>query len=336
MKQILLSISLFLGIAVNAQTLTEANHSFIAGDVYSTIPCSTVGITPGGTGAAQSWNYTTATSNTIAQVNYTASAYSGSAYPSANISVASATNNVSYYKSSTTDLKYYGGNLTVGGVNVSLTYSLPAYYAIYPMAITNATTTNVSGSGIVFGFPATFSGQCSISADATGTITLPSTNTYSNVIRVITSQTITASASGNTANINIVNYDYYDPTSTYKAALFTISTSTLSSMLGGTSTQTFVTTIKDNVVGVKENSKNAIQLSVFPNPSTSFVNFTTSSTDAVKVTIADITGRIIAAENIEMGKAKMNTNNLNAGVYLYSVTDKYNQVLTTGKFNVEK
>jgi hypothetical protein len=98
-----------------------------------------------------------------------------------------------------------------------------------------------------------------------------------------------------------------------------------------------VTVQKDyNIVGINESQKSEIQLSVFPNPATNFINFTTVSTEAAKVIAYDVTGKIIATELMEMGKAKLNTSTLASGVYIYHVIGKNNQTLTTGKFNVTK
>ena len=103
------------------------------------------------------------------------------------------------------------------------------------------------------------------------------------------------------------------------------------------STQTFVTVLKDYVtVGVKENSKESIELSVFPNPSNSFINFNTASLEASKIIAYDVTGKIVLTEIFENGKVKLDVSNFIGGIYLYTVIDKNNQTLKSGKFNVTK
>lgn len=340
MKKILLSIAVLCGLTAAAQTLNQGNHAYANGDVYSTIPCSTVGISAGASGAGASWNYTSATPNTTGRIDFSASTNTNTGYPSATILVSGGAGNTSYYNSSATDLKYYGGDITVGGVAATLVYSSPAVYASYPMSLSTSTNSSISGSAVVFAQTATFSGNCTVLADATGTITLPSGLTYSNTLRVVTSQTITTSAFPfpiGAANINMVNYDYYDPSTAlaFKAPLFTISTSTLSSG-AGTSTQTFVTVLKDNNVGIKENSQTVTEVSVFPNPATSVVNFNTLSKDAAKVIVYDIAGKVLTAQTLENGNAQLNISALTAGIYVYTVIGNDNQVLTKGKFNVSK
>ena len=340
MKKTILSLFTIIGLSVSAQTLTQANHSYISGDLYATYPCGTVGVSAGSSGAGAVWNYASVTQNTTTPTNYTASVNTNTTYALADIKYDGGTNNKAYYKSTATDLKYYGGDLSINGNGVTLGYSSPAIYAIYPMSLNSTTTTPISGSAVVLGNNATFSGQCTILADATGTMSLPSGNTYSNTIRVKSVQTITTSALPfvGVATITLENYDYYDPSTTliFKAPLFTISTSTLSTPVGGTSTQTFVTTLKDNNVGIYESQKSAIELSVFPNPASNFINFSTTSMEATKVIALDITGKVVITETMEMGKAKMNLSNLSSGVYIYHVLDKNNQVLKSDKFNVNK
>ncbi|MES2513320.1 MAG: T9SS type A sorting domain-containing protein [Bacteroidota bacterium] len=338
MKKTLLSLFTILGFAAGAQTLNQANHSYVSGDLYSTYPCSTVGVSSGASGAGSVWNYGSISQNTATAVNYTATANTNTSYTMANVKYSSGTNSTAYYSSSASDLKYYGGDMSINGVNATLGYSSPAVYAIYPMSLNSTTTSAISGSAVLYANNATFSGQCKILADATGTLTLPSGNTYVNAIRVLTTQTITVSGLPiGPATINLEYYDYYDPSTAlvFKAPLFSISNSTLTSALG-TSAQTFVTALKDNNVGISENQKSLIQLAVFPNPASGNINFATESTDAVKITAFDMNGKIVATEMMEMGKARMNLNNLATGVYMYNVTDKNNQVLKTGKFNVTK
>ncbi|MES2763390.1 MAG: T9SS type A sorting domain-containing protein [Bacteroidota bacterium] len=335
MKKTLLSLSILFSVAASAQ-LTQANHAFAAGDKYSTVPSNTTGIVPGAGGAGATWNYSTMTVNASPIVSYTAATSSNAAYNPANIAVSGGANNTSYYLSSASDLKYYGGDITAAGAVVNVKYSNPAIVALYPMGLNTTTTSITSGTAAVttpFPISGAFSGTCHVIADGTGTLILP-LKTFTNTIRVVTSQTIIAASLSTT--VNLVVYDYYS-TDASKAPILTINTSTLNSSFGGQSEQTAITVQKDyEVVGINESTKASIQLSVFPNPASSVINFSTESMEAVKVIAYDVTGKVVATEALEMGKAKMNLNNLSAGAYMYHVTDKNNQVLKAGKFNVAK
>lgn len=335
MKKIILSLSLLFSVAANAQ-LTQANHAPAIGNpIYSTYQCDSSAITPSAMGANQTWNYGIAGLNSLN--TFTTAASTDVSFNPANVFVSSSANNSSYYLASSTDLKYYGGVLSINGTNITVKYSSPAIFALYPMSLNTTTASITSGNAIVLGQSGTFNGNCNVIADATGTLVLPA-KTFSNVIRINTVQTLTASLAGGfvTATVTLNNYDYYAANAS-KAPIFSILTSTLSSSFGSPSYQKITTVQKDyDVVSVKENSKNTIELSVFPNPATNLINFTTVSTEAVKVIAFDVTGKIVATEIMETGKAKMNTGHLTSGVYIYHVIGKNNQILTTGKFNVTK
>lgn len=335
MKKILLTTFSFLGIIASAQTITEGSHAPMNNDaIFGTYQCDSTGITAGGAGTGQSWNFSSFAPHISTLKTYTTLTSSNVAYNPADVSVSSGSTNTNYYRSYTTKLNYYGGDLTIAGITLNVKYANPAIVALYPMSLNSATTSITSGTvnSIVSG---AFSGTCNLIADASGSLTLPS-KTFTNVLRVVTSQTLSAPSIFNTM-VYMQVYDYYCTDDTVKAPVFSINTSTISSTIGGTSTQTIVTLLKDyNVVGVNETQKSNIELSVFPNPATTVINFSTASLEATKVIAFDMTGKIVATESIEMGKSKLNTSNLATGVYMYQILDKNNQTLTTGKFNVSK
>lgn len=336
MKKTLLSLSILLSLGVSAQ-LTQNNHAPAVGNpFYVTQQCDSTLIIPSAPGAGQTWTYALTGLNAIN--NYSIYASTDVSFNPANVYVGSSANNSSYYLASATDLKYYGGVLSIGGNNITIKYGSPAVVAAYPMSYNTTTASATNGSVNVSGFNGTFNGNCNVTADATGTLVLPA-KTFSNVIRINTVQTLTASLSGGlfTATVTLNNYDYYE-TNASKAPIFSISTSTLLSSAATSPSYQKITTVIKNyaVVGINESQKTNIELSVFPNPSTTFINFSTTSAEAAKVTAFDINGKVVATEILEMGKAKMNTSNLASGVYMYQVTDKNNQLLTKGKFNVSK
>ena len=329
MKKTLLSILTFIGFASSAQ-LTQLNHAPTPGHNFGTYQCDS--LNPGSAGSGVIWNFATLNLHTAMLKNYIVGTSTSSVYPSANIAVGSAINNTFYYASTATNLNYYGGNISANGVDATLNYGTPAVFASYPMSFGTSTTSATAGTVYVTSpFPTSFNftGNCSVLADGIGTLVLPA-KTFTNVMRVATSQTISSSI-----NVNSINYDYYD-ISISRYPILTIATSTISS-LAGTSAQT-VTTILSNydVVKVNENEKSSIEFTFFPNPAANLINFTTTSTEATKIIAFDVTGKIIGTELIESGKTKMNTSNFATGVYMYHVLGKYNQVLKSGKFNVSK
>lgn len=75
-------------------------------------------------------------------------------------------------------------------------------------------------------------------------------------------------------------------------------------------------------------------LKVFPNPVSDVLNFEMDYNKAATAVIMDITGRKIATESFELGKASLNVSNYNKGIYLYQVTNEEGKVIKAGKFTV--
>lgn len=335
MKKILLSLSVLSAVAASAQ-LTQANHTPSFWDpIYTVNQCDTItsGV-PGATGAGAMWSYTPTIHASIAKT-YSCSTSSNLNYPGADGRVSSSASDISYYKTtSATELAYYGGNISVNGVSAEARYSAPAIVASYPMSLNSSTSSVTSGTvNVTSPFPisAPFTGNCQVLADATGTLVLPG-RTFNDIIRLTTTQNLIATS---TATINLLTYDYYSPSSS-KAAILSVQTSTIASF-SGTSTQTITTLQKDfTTVGLKETKAGNTSLSVFPNPASNLVNFSTENGAAYKVAVFDITGKTVATELFEDGKTKLNVSSWNNGIYLYTVIGNNNQVLNTGKFNVNR
>ena len=192
MKKIYLLITTALISATGfAQTLTQANNAMILGDTYSTKQCDSTGINPGGNGASQVYNFSTIAIHNSTIKNYTtvtvASTSSASAYPSASVAVSAGVGANSFYTSNTTDYKYWGGNLNVGGVSAVFGFSTPMAQARYPMSLTNSTVSATSGTLVVLGNNGTFTGNHTVTATGAGALQLPS-STFPNVLKVTTAQ----------------------------------------------------------------------------------------------------------------------------------------------------
>ncbi|MEO6302440.1 MAG: T9SS type A sorting domain-containing protein [Bacteroidia bacterium] len=333
MKKIYLSIFTALaGLSLNAQTLTDANHSPAAGDMFSTWQCdSAVGV--GASGAGALWNYSTIATHSSIVNNYTATTNANASYPIPGVQLGSVANNLSYYKNSASDLKYWGGNITVGAVAATLIYTASAIVANYPMSL-NSTSTSVTGGSITIPALAqngTFTGNSATIADGSGTLALPN-GTFTSVLRVVTTQTINFTIPLGSGSVTQKNWDYYDVAT--KNALFSITTATVVAPLAGTSTQTLATRFKPLVTSVAANIANTSNFSVFPNPSNTTVNFVTENTDAKNVVIYDVTGKLVEKQNLTDGKLKLDVSNYTTGLYMYSVLGNNNQTLKSGKITV--
>ncbi|MBA3681056.1 MAG: T9SS type A sorting domain-containing protein [Bacteroidetes bacterium] len=335
MKKIYLSLLTALaGLSLNAQTLTNANHSPAAGDLYSTYQCDSLGISAGASGAAALWNFTSVATHSSIVNNYTATANANASYPIPGVQLGSAASNLSFYKSTATNLTYWGGNVTIGAIAATFVYTISAVRAAYPMSLNTTSTAATAGS---ISIPAlsqtgTFTGNSTTLADGTGTLALI-TGTFTSAIRVVTSQTINFSVQLGTGSVTQKNWDYFDIGT--KEALFTISTATIVAPLVGTSTQTIVTRHKPLVTGLSTNNNNkTVDMIVYPNPSNTNVNFATENTDAKTVVVYDVTGKMVEKQNLTEGKLRLNVSDYTNGLYIYSIIGSNNQAIKTGKITV--
>lgn len=305
-----------------AQTLSQANHAMAVGNTYSTKQCDSTGITPGGTGASQVWNYGALSIHNAIVKNYTAvtvaSTGSAAAYPSAGVAVSSGANANSFYSSNATDYKYWGGDVNVGGIGVVLNFSTAASYARYPMSLSTTTNNAISGSITTPLGNGTFAGNCTVTASGSGTLNLPG-RSFSNVLKVTTTQTLSFTVILPGTLVQITN-DYYSPAIS-KAPLFTITNSTL--MTTSASIQSYVY-VESNymVLGVKEQQDAAtVSFEVFPNPASENVNisFNNPANETVSYEMINSLGQLVKSEKIEAvngnNKSKISLNGLESGLY---------------------
>lgn len=332
-----LVLSLITVLSINAQ-LTQSNHAPAAGDQYTTLDCGATD--PGASGAGVVWNFSAVPTLTNPALLHTGVAVSSATYANATVAMGTSVTDISYYKSSAGNLLYYGGNLPIPSYSVSINYtSAPAVYAVYPMSL-GTTSTAVIGGSINVTVPTAlsgpFTGNSRVIADGTGTLTLPGGVTFTNVMRVLNSQTISA-----TIIIPVIvtqeTYDYY--AFGIKAPIFSIATTTFAPSFGSTTTQTVVTRNKDavgNPTSLSENSAVKNTFSVYPNPSTTFVTILAHGADAAQALIYDVTGKMVDKVAFNDGKAKLDVSEYNKGIYFFTVLDHDNNKLGVGKITVSQ
>lgn len=86
-------------------------------------------------------------------------------------------------------------------------------------------------------------------------------------------------------------------------------------------------------VGVAEFAN--FEVSVYPNPVVSTVNFKVDGLDNGTILISSITGQQVANVTIN-GEAQVDVTNYNNGVYVYSILDNNGKIVTVNKFVVQK
>jgi hypothetical protein len=328
MKKLYFSIlSAIVGLSLNAQTLTQANHAPSVGDMFGTKQCDSTSINPGASGSGVIWTFTSTIVHP-AITNYTgvttAATGSASSFPSAGVSVSAGAAKNSFYSSTATALQYWGGDVTLGALGATLSYTGTAAAAVakYPMSLSTTSTSLVSGTLTVSGNNGTFNGTCTATADGTGTLKLPSGVTFNNCIRVLTTQNINFNVIV-AGTITQVKYDYYNAVT--KNPLFTIATSSINS-IAGSSTQTVVTIASNYItLGVKENASNSIDLSVYPNPAKDnlTISYYNENGNNASYQVLNALGQVIKQDYLGNDKgiirSEVNVESLPSGIYFVKV-----------------
>jgi hypothetical protein len=313
--------------SMNAQILTQSNHAPIVGDVFQTVDCSSVGINPGGNGVAQTWNYSAMSvlTNTVTNTGVTvASTGSASSYPSASVAIQSGTANL-FYSANSTNLYYWGGDIKVGGQNVTMAYTSAAIYASYPMAFGTTASSTVAGTNNSIAGPGTFSGSNTVTASGTGTLMLPGGYNFSNVLKVTTSTAMTFTTGFGNGTYSQNKYDYYSSLSKYP--LLSITNETISS-LAGTTTETVVT-VNNNykTVGVAEiGNETLTNVTVYPNPAKDNISikFNNENSEFASFQLVNVLGQSIRQQSIPSVKGEtvhnLNLNGIESGIYFVKLT----------------
>lgn len=334
MKQLYAAIfSVGMAGTLTAQ-LTQQNHAPAPGDTYTMISVDPAGINPGASGNNVTWNFSSVQLTNVA-MDFTVASASNANYPNANV-VSGYVGNQSYLSSSSSSLAYYGGDIEVQTVKASLTYTSPAVWAVYPMNLnSNATATTGGNFNASQPFPVsgTFTGTSMVEADGMGTLILP-LNTYSNVMRVRTTQTLDVSAGGGTINGSIIQeiYEYYG---NLKSPLFSIMSATLN--IGVPNSQTIASINKEATVvgtpttGIAQLSKE--QIIVYPNPAAHEVHLL-GLPESGTVEFFDITGKSVKMQKVTSSRMTIDITDLSGGIYMYSVADQTARVIGTGKLTV--
>ncbi len=331
MKKIYLLISAALiSAGAYAQTINQTNNAFVVGDTYSTKQCDSTAINVGGNGSGQTYNYSSIVIHNSVVKNYTAvtvaSTGSTSAYPSASLSLKAGATDNSFYSYTANEAKYWGGNLNVGGIQATIGFSNPQVNMKYPTTLSTSTiSASTTGTLVVLGNNGTFTGSATITATGSGVLQLPSGVNFPNALKVVSTQTISFSTIV-TGSINAIYYDYYSPANS-KAPLFSIQTSSISSLLGNT-TQTYVT-INSNYVALnvkEQEDAAALSLTAFPNPANDniTISYNNPTNEAASYEVISMTGQLVQSEKLNsvsgINKQNITLSNLESGFYFVVLT----------------
>lgn len=309
-KLVITSLVAFAFEAAAQPSLTHASNSPVVGDNFNLK--TTNYVPPGSAGANQTWNLS-AMSSTPATTNYTAvtvaSTPSGSAFPSANVSVTDG----SVYAYYGTSVSAWLNQGTVGS-GVVFSYSNPETYLNYPFNYTN-TFTDPWACTFTSGITFYRTGTSTVTADGWGTVTTPA-GTFNNVMRVHLVQ-VYKDSSFSFPIINYVNdqYIWYRPGTHYPiASVFSFTT--------GTSVSTSGSYLTNVVTGLEENGSFVSSINVFPNPASQNLNVSCNleTNKPCELFIYNGTGQMVKHISeletvVGENKFKLEVSELSSGIY---------------------
>jgi hypothetical protein len=321
--------TIFCAGAMVAQSLTQTNHAPAVGNMYTTKQCDSTGITGGANGAGQLWNYSTIIVHPT-PTNYTvvsATSTGSTAYASANVAMSAGPSKNSFYSSSSSMYQYWGGDLSIGGLAITLTYTNAATYATYPFAFGSSANSTVSGTLTSPAGNGSFSGSASVSGAGTGTIMLPA-GTVNNILKTVTTQSLNYTFPLGSGSITENRSDFYAPTIS-KFPLLTVSSSVLTSTVFGTpqsSSQTIVTIDGAYALGLKESLGLNADFSVFPNPAQEniTISYLNLFSEKASYEVVNAIGQVVMKDvfSASAGEVKNNITiaALESGIYFVKLT----------------
>lgn len=332
MKKIYFAIlsGLFFTQISNAQlTLTKAFNEPVIGDVnISHRWDSTIAIN-NNFGPNTLWDFSTLTTNTsVATSNYTTVSSSTNSASYTNASFAEFDGNAGYtfWKSTstpTTQMELLGIEQPSISINLNANSGIAA---VWPIAFGYNKTDAFSGTAAVqtptANLTGTASGNIKTLGSGTGTVILPGSLTFTNVLQVTATQTINVSLAFGfvTATIVSTTYQYYH--NTQKFPIITVSYQSTS---GAFSTDAGTIRINNNVIaGIRETSLNS-DFSLYPNPATDKLNIVLSNKKAenVSVKIFNNLGQLV--KTATLGNAtdinnQIDLAGLSSGIYVVKTT----------------
>jgi hypothetical protein len=304
MKKLIYS-AILISLTGNLLAQPVTNNTLPAIGSQSTLYQITGSITHGSSGAAQTWDYSSATNSAL--ITYEVIGISDltgtdiSTFPTANYFVESfygATPlGVDFKEVTATRLASLGSRGSGGSYNVN---NMPIYSYEYGMNL-NDNFTFAFNNGDIFR---------TVTYDAYGTLTTPY-GTYNNVIRLQTTET------GVGATTDVL-YTYYATEPVMHSVMNYVVQS------GGGTANKFFTAYTNMVTGTV-NTEKTVHLIVYPNPVQSILNINAPGIEIQTIEIQNLLGETVYFNNVENSDAlNIDVENFNSGIYMVTLVDSEN------------
>lgn len=344
MKKIYLSL-LTIGLTLTASaqlSLTKAFNEPAAGNVNIQKGYDSTSVIPKNTGASQTWNFSSLTTNTVTEVTtYTTAASTPSAalFPTSTLAEDDGSGQYSYWQATATNFELRG---FADGAGSAVTLTNSATAAIWPINFGYANTDNYAGTATL-SLSGPVNGTITTNGTGNGTVILPGSITFTNClqVRMVNRMNITLGTFPLTFTVDILGTDYQYYHGTQKFPIITVSyeKQTMNSASGPTVTNSYNVRVNNAVLtGITDVNFDAINYNVYPNPATESVNINLTNTknETVSVVVMNNLGQVV--KSVDLGNAievkhLLNTSDLASGIY--HITTSVGDKSTTKKLIIQ-
>jgi hypothetical protein len=333
---ILIVVILMNSFLLSAQIrLRYQTHGILSGEVYKYFYADTTGFIPGTGSAGKMWSYPSLTIGANLQLqNYLDPATTpyASSFPTATYAIQNS-DGYEYYKSNSVGTYMLGTASTTS--NAIIPYLDEGTMFVYPFTYNSSISSEYfSGIDTVLGVKYKVNGQITTRGDGYGKLVINGI-TYDSILRVkvdeilhyfeinIPTDTVTK------FRFETLKYQWYRNNSVYpyafKNPIINYIVVNKYDLKGSTPTIPVSTTkeilIDNHVTGINDYTQQPVNLNVYPNPTTGFVNLETNYTSPQKINIelTNASGQVVYFDMISVGAGKnvqkLDVSKLPLGIY---------------------
>ena len=321
-----------LSISIAQPTITATGINPVIGESITAV-ATTATISPGNSGANQTWNLSAITgSSASTTVVAPSSTTNGSSFPNATVCYSSSL--PTYYKTSSTAYQYCG---VVNSGGVIQSFSNLEDFLRFPFTYTNSYTDAFAMSYLSNGYMMYRTGTITVTADGWGTLTTPN-GTFSNILRVHLTENYQDST--NFSGVPFVTSVSTDQYFWYKEGTHASLAAIVSATVQGITTT--VSSYITNPVGINEMSRVVADYSISPNPASDKINlsFVLDENKNVEMKIFNSLGEVVKIINNEylvqgQNITQVDVSTLPNGVYFSQIISE-NNIPETRRFVVSK
>lgn len=338
MKKLFTLLTLALVYVSSHAQWSFASTDFPAvGETQDYTSADTVGFNPGPSGTGQTWDFSGLTNlnSTTWRMVTPSTAPQGANYPAATHAWVNSANDYRFYFV-TSDTVYLLGEKSIASTNCH--YLDSGAVMAFPFSFGNSISDSLIGQ-YADGFisQVTRKGEVSVEYDGSGSLTTP-LSTYSNVARIHRQYSNTDSSWTGAANaiLFIDEYEWYVQGTHFPVMYYKNQTLVLN---GGNPQVTRTLLYAGTHVGVENGMNNALEATLFPNPTqnNTAIRFTLPKAEQVAVSVFNVSGSRVSLESGSFGQGThqmvLNLDQLPKGMYLVQI--QAGELQTTQKLVVE-